>query len=213
MALTEPFDFLAEWPGWTTRFELLFRQEQSRDAGGRTYVKDFGSPLWRMAAQSKTLKPNLIDHWRARLDALENGLMTFYGYALARTYPILYPNGSWPTGVAFSGTSAAVHVVGANNKSLRLKALPAGFQLSVGDMIQIGDADLHRVMEPATADGTGETPAFFEVRPHLWPGVAIDDVVSVKRPHCLMAIVPGSIQTQTDLSGRGSVSFEAMEAR
>lgn len=211
MALTEPFDILPDFPGWTTTFELLFRQEQSRQANGRTIVKDMGSPLWQLSAQSKTMKPNELDYWRARLNALENGLMTFKGYKLSRTYPIAYPNGSWPTGGSFDGV-AAVHTVGGNNKSLRVDELPEGFALSVGDMISIGPGDLHQVMEAATADASGITGTF-EVRPHFWDGVAVNDDVLVYRPYCLMAVVPGSISTQADLSGRGSVSFQAIEAR
>lgn len=212
MALTEPLDFLGDWPGWVTSFEPMSRQEQSRSANGRTYVKEMGSPLWRMKAQTKVLAPNQLDHWRARLDALDNGLGTFIGYKLSRCYPILYPKGSWPTGGSFSGTTAAVHTVGENNKSVRIKQLPAGFAFSVGDMIQIGDTDLHEVMESATADGAGVTP-LFEVRPHFWDGVAANDPISVRRPHCIMALVPGSVSADSDLTGRGTVSFQAVEAR
>lgn len=37
--------------------------------------------------------------------------------------------------------------------------------------------------------------------------------VDVSRPSVAMALVPGSVQTQTGLNGRASISFEAMEAR
>lgn len=211
MALSEPFDVLPDFPGWTTEFDLGYRQEQSRQANGRTVVKDLGSPLWRMTAQSKRLRPNALDYWRARLNALESGLRTFKGYKLSRTYPVAHPKGSWPTGGAFDG-AGAIHSVGGNNKSLRVDEIPPGFKFSVGDMISIGPGDLHEVMESATADGSGITPSF-EVRPHFWPGVAVNDDVLVYRPYCLMAIVPGSISTQADLSGWGSVSFQAIEAR
>ena len=204
---------------WTTSFELLWRQEQSRTAGGVTLLKDFGTPLWNGSWQSRTLSPNELDEWRARLDALENGLKTFKGYPLSRCYPIAYPRGSWPMGEAFDGQSATVYAVGAGNRSLRLDLLPAGFQLRVGDMLQVRHGvspvryDLYRVQEAALAAGNGITPEF-EVRPHLWPGVAVDNLVSVYQPWCLMAIVPGSISSQADpQTGRGSVSFQAIEAR
>ena len=212
MALTAPLSILPEFPGWTTDFDPEFRQEMSRAAGGRTYVKDLGPSLWRMSVRSKLLQPNTLDYWRGRLQALENGLTTFRGYSLARTYPIRYPNGSWPTGGSFSGLTANLHTIDANRKLIRVSALPAGFVLSVGDMIQIGTTDLHRVMETATADGAGLTPSF-EVRPHLWPTVTTTTAVSVKRPACIMAVVAGSINTVSDLSGFGSVTFSAIEAR
>ena len=211
MALSEPFDILADFPGWVTKFDLRYRQEQSRTAGGRTIVKDLGSPLWEMAAQSKVLRPNRLDYWRARLEAMENGLATFLGYSLSRTYPIAYPNGSWPTGGAFDGISATLSAINANRKAVRVDDLPAGFVLSVGDMISI-QGDLHRVMETATAAVGGQTPEF-EIRPHLWPSRTTGADVSVYRPSCLMAIVPGSLSTDAGLNGWGSVSFQAIEAR
>ena len=214
--MTEPLDILADWPGWVTDFDPQFRQEQSRVAGGRTYIKDLGSPLWRMSARSKVLRPNLLDHWRARLQAMQNGVVTFVGYSLSRKYPIRYPRGTWPTGESFDGVSAVLHTVETDRKTIRVGSLPAGFVLSIGDLIQIGDADLHRVMEQATADGSGLT-GLFEVHPHIWPDVDEDGSpavsVSVYRPACVMAVVPGSISTSADLNGWGSVSFQAIEAR
>lgn len=215
MALTEPLDILSDWPGWVTEFDPQYRQEQSRVADGRTFLKDLGSPLWRMAARTKLLRPNMLDHWRARLQAMQGGLVTFYGYSLSRTYPIRYPNGSWPTGGSFSGT-AALHTIDSNRKAIRVNGLPAGFAFSVGDMLQIGSTDLHRVMEAATADGSGVTGSF-EVQPHIWPDVDAGGSpavsVSVYKPSCIMAVIPGSIATSADLNGWGTVAFQAIEAR
>ena len=216
MSLSEPFDLLADLPGWTTQFEVAWRQEQSRAAGGRTYVKDLGDPLWALTAQSRPLSPNELDYWRARLNAMENGLATFWGYSMSRCYPIKYPRGTWSTGAGFDG-NATLNSVGANNKSVSISGLPVGYVVSAGDYIQIGDADLHHVVEDATSNGSGITPEF-EVRPHIWPGVDANDspapIVKVKRPACIMAIVPGSVQSQADpQTGWGAVSFQAMEAR
>jgi hypothetical protein len=219
MAVTYPLDILADFPGWSTAFELAWRQEQSRTAGGTTYVKDLGSPLWRATYTSRVMRPNELDKWRATLDSLENGLRTFKGYSLSRCFPIAYPNGSWPTGASFDGVSATIYDVDDDNKTIRVDGLPSGLALSVGDMLQIKHGtdpvryDLHRVQAAAIADSGGITPAF-EVRPHLWPGVAVDDVVSVKSPWCLMAIVPDSIQSDADLqTGSGTITFQAFEAR
>jgi hypothetical protein len=219
MSISYPLDILASFPGWSIEFELLWRQEQSRQANGRTIVKDFGSPLWRATYQSRSLAPNDLDAWKARLALLENGLQTFKGIPLSRCFPILYPSGSWPTGGSFDGVSATIASINVNNKALAVDMLPAGFAFSVGDYISIAYSSsptkygLHQVMEAATADGSGLTPEF-EVRPHLWPGMAVNDLVSVKRPMCPMAIVPGSISASAELqTGRGVVSWQAIEAR
>jgi hypothetical protein len=216
VSITYPVDLLADFPGWTTEFDLLWRQEQSRVASGRTYLKDLGSPLWRLSAQSIPLSINKLDEWRARLASMEGGAKTFIGRSMSRCYPIAYPNGSWPTGVSFNG-DAELNEVDEDGVSVKVGGLPSGFKLSVGDMVQIGDTDLHRVMEQATA-GVGGVTGLFEVRPHIWPGVTGGDspatIVKVKQPGCVMAIVPGSISSTADRgTGRGSVSFQAVEAR
>lgn len=205
-----PLSFWDDFPGWSTEFELQWRREHSRTAGGRTVVKDMGSPLWRMSAQSRSMKPNELDHWRARLTLLENGLKTFRAFPKSRCYPIAYPNGSWPG--AFDGT-AQLAAISSNRKTISLSDLPDGYTVSVGDFIQLGDNDLHQVMEAATAAEDGTTGQF-EVRPHLWPGVVAPHASIVVRPSCIMVIVPGSVSTTAELAtGRGAVSFQAFEAR
>lgn len=202
MTITYPLDLLSSWPGWSTEFELFYRQEQSRQANGRTLVKDFGSPLWRASYLTRTLSANQLDQWRARLDALENGLQTFRGYPLSRCRPQAHPGSAGlPIG--------ELHTIDGNRKSIRVDDLD-GITLSVGDMIQIGTRNLHRVMEPAT----GTLTALFEVRPHLWPETEVEDEVIIGRPSCIMTVVPGSVSSTADLAtGRGSVSFQAIEAR
>lgn len=213
MTISFPRDILASFPGWSTDFDLSYRQEQSRTAGGRTIVKDLGTPLWYATYQSRAMRANELDRWKAILNSLDGGVQTFKGYPLSRVYPIAYPSGSWPTGEAFDGNTAALNTIGSNNKSITVKALPAGFQLRVGDYVRIGTAKLYQVMEDALVSGEGITPTF-EVRPHLAPGTAVDDAVSVYRPYCLMTIVPGSISGASDpRTGRGAISFQAMEAR
>jgi hypothetical protein len=211
MSITYPLNLLPAFPGWTTGFSLHWRQEQSTQASGRILVKDMGSPLWTLRAASKVLSPNNLDQWRARLSALENGLQTFLGYPTSRCYPIAYPLGSWPTGAVFNGI-CVLSSINANRKAITLQALPAAFKLSVGDYLSIA-GDLHQVMEAATANGSGITPEF-EIRPHLWPTVtAPNPNVNLKQPACQMAVVPGSVSADAQISGWGSISFQAIEAR
>lgn len=202
MAITYPLDLLATFPGWTTEFDLMWRQEQSRQANGRTLVKDLGSPLWRATYVTRALKPNELDEWRARLNSLENGLQQFRGYPLSRCRPIAHPG----AGALPSGT---VTTINANRKAIAVTGL-TGISLKVGDMLRIGTRNLHQMMEPASGSPTGQ----FEIRPHLWPETVVSNAVSIVRPYCLMTIVPGSIASSADPStGRGTVTFQAIEAR
>lgn len=216
MALSYPLDILTDWPGWTPQFELVWRKEQSTQTNGVVRTKDFGTPLWVMTAATKSLSRRELDYWRARLDALDGGDKTFKGYPLSRCWPIAYPGGSWPTGVSFSGTTAAINSIGADNKSFSLKSLPAAYVVSVGDMIGVtygspAKYGLFRVMEAKTASTPGGVTAEFEVRPSLPVGLAVNDVVSVKRPYCLMTILPGSIDTGSAENGRGKATFRAIQ--
>lgn len=229
MAITYPFDLLALWPGWSVEFELLHRQEQSRQANGRTIVKDMGSPLWRATYQSISLDPNELDYWRARLDAMENGLKTFFGRSMSRCYPIDDPRGTRLAegsdlvlmldfandfAVLNEGGSLKIGAIGGDRKTVYLSGrLPDGYTLKPGDLIQFGSRNLHRIVE-ATAPIPGFATTTVEVRPHLWPETTVGDDVSIVRPHCIMAVVPGSVSTTADVStGRGVVSFQAIEAR
>lgn len=198
MAITYPFDLLAGFKGHSVEFDLLWRQEQSRQANGRTIVKDMGSPIWKASYQSAPMYADDLDKWRARLSAMENGLKTFRGRNIARLRPIAHPGSS----ALPSGTIASI---GSDRKTVTLAGL-SGITLQTGDMICIRDKDLHQIVDVAGG--------VYEVRPHIWPGVGNGATVSIDKPHCIMAIVPGSVTSAADMaSGIGAVSFQAIEAR
>lgn len=206
--IPSPRDLLADFPGWCTDFDLVWRQELSRQAKGTIRAKDLGTPLWTAAYQTRVLDPNELDAWRARLNAMDGSIAVFRAVPLSRCYPILYPRGTWPTGPAFSGTCQVATAAG---KTLSLAGLPAGYTLSVGDMLSVTGAGsgqwLFRVMETAI----GGAP--FEVRPAIPPGLAPGNAVSLKSPWVPMLIQPGSVATRAAISGEGSVAFSAIEAR
>ena len=201
MALTEPLDLLTGFPGWSTDFSLMARQEQSRHASGRTRVKDFGQPIWQGTWQTKTLRPNALDEWRARIEFAMVNQMTFMAWQTSRCRPIAHPGSSLlPTG--------ELHTIGDDDKTVRVSDL-VGIQLSIGDMLRIGTS-LYRVQEPATGNPT----PLFTVAPYLWPGTAEGQEVIISKPWCLMTIDPGSLSAPSDKgTGRGVISFSATEAR
>jgi hypothetical protein len=201
MALTEPLDLMAGFPGWSTDFALLARQEQSRHASGRTRVKDFGSPIWRASWQSKTLRANELDAWRARIEQAMISQMTFTAWQSSRCRPIAHPGAA----VLPDGT---LHTIGGDDKTVRVAGL-TGINLSIGDMMRIGSG-LYRLLEAATGDPT----ALFTIMPHLWVGTATSQPVIIDKPWCLMTVDPGSLSSSADpRTGRGSISFSATETR
>lgn len=202
MAIQYPYDLLSGFPGWFTDFDLMYRQEQSRSQGGVTYVKDMGTPLWKATYQTRQLRPNEMDMWKAKTKALEGGLKQFIARPLSRCYPIAYPKGRGLGDVS----NLKVSSIGADRKTITMSGRPAGYIFSVGDYIQIGTRNLHQVVG---VDGLN-----VEIRPHLWPETKVNDPVKVIQPMCKMLIVPGTLTTTSELAtGRGAVSFEAVESR
>lgn len=189
---------MAEFPGWSTSFDLMWRQETSRHASGVTRVKDFGRPVWQASWVTPLLRPNALDRWRAEIDALSYSLESFAAWPTSRCWPQAHPNGRGLTG----GTTGEVQVIGPQNNGVAVSGIP-GLSLQAGDVINV-DGRLYRVVV-----GAGSS-AF--TKPYLWPGVSVGDVVEVYRPSVQMIIVPGSVSISSGLNGRGTVSFQTIEA-
>lgn len=210
MAITYPMDLLVDFPGWSTQFELFWRQEQSRTANGRTIVKDFGTPLWRATYQTRQLKPNALDYWKARLNALENGLQTFYGRPISRCSPI-----DDPRSVKLGSAVLEVDAIAGNRKELSISGFPSGYKLSAGDCFTIEGSvspTLYQCVSAATANANGLVSSL-EVRPHIAPDISAAATVHLQKPYCIMALVPGSISASSGIDARGSISFQAIEVR
>ncbi len=128
------------------------------------------------------------------------------GVASARTYPIAYPNGSWPTGVAFSGVGT-VGAITPIERRYRRRDFPAGYIFTVGDLVQIGNGDLHRVMEAATD------------RPIRDPAASVAGCRGRCEPEGLQAVLPDADRArQRCVHSRPGdrprrVSFTAIEER
>lgn len=214
MALANIQDLLATFPG-TATLELAYFDEMAVQANGQTRVQDIAPELWRLSAMSFPLRPSQYREWKARLSSLENGKLLFWGYDCSAKYPILYPNGSWPTGVAFSGQTAQINSVGANNKSLSLKLVPNGYIVHAGDMISFSYGTgpiqaLHQAVETVAGAVAGVTPVF-EVRPHIFAGATPNLVVRVKQPRVTMILQAGSLQAATDGLLGGVISFQGSQ--
>lgn len=211
MAINFPIDIITDFPGWPTEFRPIYSQERARN-GKKTFVKDLADPLWFMSMTSKRLKPNQIDFWRARLGTLENGINTFLGFNKARCFPIAYPKGNFPPATP-GPLSPVINTINANRKAIALSGLVAGYVLSVGDYLSINGRDLHMIVETAAVNvGTGISNQF-EIRPHLYPDVTTTLPVSFLKPAAIMQLVPDSIVESIDITGRGTISFQAMEYR
>lgn len=211
MSLTYPRTDIMSFCGYSpsaTPLRLQVRQElSSREASGKTYGKDFGPALWVGSWTTVLLSNFDAVAFEAMLNSLDGVINLFEGRDLRKPYPRFYPDGT------FSDTGK-INSIGANNKSLSLKSLPASFKLAVGDFLAFSVGShraLHQVMEAVTANGSGVTTEF-EVRPHIWPGTATDVAVTLKQPSALFSLNPGSISSQMNGGMYTAVSFEATQA-
>lgn len=210
-ALTFPLDLIETGVFWRRSFSLQRRQEVSRIANGGSIRKEFGRPLWMAEYTTKTLRANEVSRIRARMDSLDGGIQTFWGFDPARCRPIAHPSKKgFPAGVTGTGVVTLVYP---DNKRLRLGSLGPGLIISAGDLLQVGAADLYSVVQGGTSTPSGNITEI-EVRPFLWPGTAVNATVTVLKPSCLMAIDPASVSEDVNVAtGRGTYSFQAWEVR
>jgi hypothetical protein len=194
----------------TVNFRADYGQETSGQAGGQIRVKDLRSPLWMMDADCSTLSMGQLRRVRALIGSLGGSRGTFEAWDPAAQYPEADPKG------AIVGASAVlINTLGSDGISLSLKALPAGYVLSAGDMLAFDYSTsptrraLHQVVAGATANGSGITPEF-EVHPPIRQGAAANNPVNLKRPAAVMRLVPGSFPQQV-ARNLGSLSLKAIQ--
>lgn len=171
------------------------QQEISGTRGGQILVADVGPQLWRGRVQLVPAYHDDAAAVEAMLSRLQGPDAAFYTFDPRRIGPR-----SDPTGSAVASSSPTIHTLAANNREMRVQGLPAGYVLSVGDMIAFDYTvnsktlrALHRLLTGATADGTGLTP-LFEVTPAIRPGAATTTAVQLIRPACKARMVPGSLR-------------------
>lgn len=207
MAASEPFDFLASWPGWSTRFALVPVSEISATRGGRQLARDLGPALWEADYVTKGLAPLALRRWKAVLARLEGGQATFIAWDMSAGWPAAYPDGA-----GLSGQTATLGA--ASGYDLSLTGLPAAaMKLTAGDYVAFGyGGSGARALHQVTADVTATAgAATLDVRPAVRPGWTNGATVTLRRPWCLMAMVPGTLSESADVSGRGTLAFTARQ--
>lgn len=165
MALSFPrTDFIRSLPLYDGFFELVERQEVSRTAGGVSIVRDLGPGLWRATYITKPMREAAVLALEADLSSLRGGLRLFEGHEQRRPLPA--------SDAVSTLAGVTVSAIAADRRGLRLEGLPAGFVVTVGDGIAIGDvakeayriggvlpvmvldesAEVYLIDEPATGD-------------------------------------------------------------
>lgn len=184
-------------------------QQLSQEAGGDPHVADLGDPLWMAIATAPVMVNRAVVRAEALLNKLGQTLETFLLWDTRRPYPEKDPGG-----VVLGASVVTIAAVGAD--TISLAGLPAGYQISIGDLVSFDDDNspashhLHEFSADGVANGSGVL-ALTQVRPFIRAGVAAGPVVTLKRPTAEVFLVPGSLQSQPTGANTGAISFTAQQ--
>lgn len=179
-------------------FDLMRSDMTSPRADGRFEGVAVGWPLWRMTLTLNNADADETDVWVAFIDAQRGATRPFLARDLTRPFPKAHPDGfdgmDRAGGGAFDG-SATSWSVNADRDVLTLNGLPAGLTLSLRDYVGFRwttDDEprrvLTRVVEPASADGSGVLVAAIEPPlPTLTPS---DAPAHLDIPDVVMRLIP-----------------------
>lgn len=195
-------------------FWLSYQQSHALTGGASPNVADLGPAYWAASYQTKTLSRASFDEWAAWLESLRGGLRLFKGRQARRKWPAAYPKGFAGLTVAgspFDGTGN-LQTIGTLRDTVTVNQVPAGFGLGIGDYfsVPVGSRQhLHRVMESATANGSGVVT--LTVEPTLRPNAATGVAVRFEAAYCDMVVTSRSLMPFANGRG-GVVAFEAHQA-
>ena len=182
------------------------------EASGRQGGVQAGWPLWLARYEIDRSDPDSADLWQAFFDRMRGRIRRFYGIDPKRRLPKLYRFGFGGlvragSATPFTGpaTSWSQAIDANGNALLTLNGLPAGLQLSVGDMIGFRwDAagagagnmmrrTIARAVLPSTATGAGQAQVMVEppINTALVPAGA---VAHLDNPAAVMQLVPEDSQ-------------------
>jgi len=216
MTITFPRDMPSPHRIGRSDVKPMYQQTQAPLRGGQVQAAELGPPLWRGSWQTVTLSEEQGLIWSAWLESLRGAVRTFKARDTTRDYALRYPNGY--AGLTVGGNpwdgTGIIEDVGEQLDTLDISGLPAGFIVSVGDLCSYGYASgrqvMHRVMEGATADGSGDIT--LTVEPIVKPAPDENAVVSFLRPWFKATLDPNSIRKTWDerrlLTG---LAFEAIQ--
>ena len=210
------------------RFDIERVDFGAPEASGRQGGVQAGWPLWSARYELDRSDPDSADLWQAFFDRMRGRMRRFYAIDPKRRMPKLYRFGfagllragtSTPFTGAATSWSQAVDSLG--DARMTLNGLPAGFQISVGDMIGLRwDAagfaagnmmrrTIARAVLATNATGAGQAQVMIEppLNTSLVPAGAI---AHFDNPAAVMQLVPedselGPIGTGGVLAG-GSIS-------
>jgi hypothetical protein len=208
MALTFPLSLAAfadrlQWADFD--FQLMRFEEFLGSSRHQNIKNEVGDPAWSAFVELRVLKYSLKTDIRATIEALGRPSSSFYLHNLRACGPM-----NDPAGIILGSSVPLINTIG-GNRSLSLSGLPAGYVLKRGDFLSFDFATdpvrrgFHRLVEDATANGSGVTPSF-EVEPYLKTGTSVALEVTLIKPSAKMALATFDPGTRG-----GPMGFTALE--
>lgn len=185
--------------------------------GGAIQRVEVGVPLWRVSYETVAMVETEGEAWTAWGASLRGGARLFKAVNPLRRYGLAYRAGLTGlvragTATAFDGT-APISSVGGSLDTLTLTTLPAAYEVKAGDMLSLGYASgaqgLHRVIENATANGSGSVTVTIE--PTVKAGGASGRTASLVLPW-FKAVLEGDVQVRWQSARIARVSFKAVQS-
>ena len=195
-------------------WDIQRNDEMSGSGDGRVWQAELAQPLWTADVVLSDDPHNDVKQIAALIRRLHGSQESFMLYDPLSMYPQADPKGT-----ALGANVVMVKSIGADRQSLSLKGLPNGYTLTLADKMQVAYASgpvrnfFCEVSETVTSNGGGET-AEFGVFPHIPVGLAVDDVVTLKRPACKVFVPPNAFKPGTARGTiTGGASFKVIERR
>ncbi|WP_309086382.1 hypothetical protein [Chelativorans sp.] len=196
----------------TVAWKLERWDEYSGLGNGDVIAAELAPPRWSGDVSIAPMYNDDAASVQALIESLDGAINSFYLYAPQKAFPMADPDGT-----LLGSATPTIGSLGANNKSLTVSGLPAGYVLTRGDLFSFDYGTnpvrrgFHRVAETVMASAGGVTPSF-EVRPHFRPGVTTGRPITLIKPAAKVFIMPGSFNPGT-ASGpiTSGMSFQVMQ--
>lgn len=181
--------------------EFDMRQVNTRSSntmlGRATETADFGTPYWRLSAQSGYLTDEQIDEADAFFTEASKGGNVFACHDYYRQRPRAYGStplsGTKAGGGAFDGSAVLDDVT--DSRTIVVSGLPAAFAVNRGCLFEVNKDEttrsLHRVVADATANGSGVVTINFDSPLNTSVFTAANSTIQFEKPSCLMLLEPG----------------------
>lgn len=184
--------FFERLPIMEMTLDLPEAVEFSRLGSGEILAADLGTRLWTAQVSLGNMTRAEIAESRAKINTLRAAAGSFLAFDVTRPFPLKDQGG-----VILGVSTPIISALPEGNLAVSLSGLPAGYELSAGDLIgwTYGTAPLryamHEVAFGGIADGSGQLSAL-EMTTFIRAGVTLGAAVTLVRAPFKAKIVPGT---------------------